>query len=429
MQVRALKHRSELLRRAGILSAAFVLATIAAATAGAATKQDIDAHSYKLGSINSWSEAVGAGVKELALSSPADPAEMDELAASAEEIAAEHGVSVYRETDFLVTDLFPASVTDGKQVLLIYKGQTLDKYFALKRQKQDLVAAGAYTGDAREGIAREFGRLLSYPEATIDVRLNKPGAVAMRSPSDEKRFSGVWKAPTVSLDDPRWHIEDVACINGCSLIAYNYFHELLVDPENDDKSVVDLYEDVNAFNEKYIALLTTNRTHEQRAGYDAAYDAALDCNPDGDGLQHEITAPPPTEIEERDDAVIIRYEYWNAVRTVHLDGASPPSDLKPTRLGYSVGRYDGQALVVETSGLEPSQIRIGARNYGKFFLSEDARFVERYTVSEDGNRLEIDWSVTDPLNLRQPYVGKVTLLSAPDWELDEFVCEAITGEF
>ena len=389
---------------------------------------DLDERSYRLGSIASWSEAVGAGVKELALSSPVDPAEMDDIEAAAEEIAAEHGVDLYRETDFLVTDLFPASITDGKHVLLIYKGTTLDRYEALKQKKAALVEAGEYSGVAREDVAREFGRLLSYPESNIDERLEKAGKAVPRRSAARPSMNGVWKAPTVSLDDPRWRIEDAACLNGCSLVAYNYFRELLDDPQNDDRSVVDLHAEVQAFNEDHIAMLTTPKTLEQRARYDAANDAGLDCTSDGDGLQHQITAPPPIEIEERGDRVIIRYEYWNAVRTVHLDGRRPAT-VTPSRLGYSIGRFDGSTLVVETSDTLPSQIRLGARGAGKFILSEDARFLERYTVSDDGERLDIEWSVTDPVNLRGPYIGKIVLLSAPDWELDEFRCEAITGEF
>jgi hypothetical protein len=67
-----------------------------------AQAQDTDLRSYRLGSTASWSEAVSVGVKELALSSPATPDEMDALIGEAKNIAARFGISVYRETDLLV---------------------------------------------------------------------------------------------------------------------------------------------------------------------------------------------------------------------------------------------------------------------------------------------------------------------------------------
>lgn len=410
---------------AGIALLACAMVAGAQAAQGGGSR-DIDMRSYRLGGISSWSEAVGAGIKELALSAAVDPDEMDDFVNEAEKIAADYGVSVYRETDFLVTDLFPASVTDGKDVLLLYKGTTLDRYLALKSRKANLIKAGEYSGVARENIARGFGQLLSYPESNIDERLSKTGREVLQAGADRPSLQGVWKAPTVSLDDPRWRIEDVACLNGCSLVSYNYFSDLLRDPENDERSVVDLYADVKTFNENHVSLITTPVTLRQLTGYDAANDAALDCTPEGDGLQHQITAPIPIEIEQRDDVVLIRYEYWNAVRTVYLDGRRSSPDAGPTRLGFSVGRYDGSTLIVETTNLVPSQISLAG---GKFVLSENARFVERYTINDDGDRLDIEWSVIDPVNFREPYIAKAVLLDAPDWELDEFVCEAITGEF
>lgn len=132
---------------------------------------EIDRRSYRLGGIDSFAEVVSIGIKKLALSSAMAPQEMDALVDDARRIAADNSVELYRETDFLVTDLFPASATQGKHVLLIYRGTAKDEYVALKQRKTELTATGKYTGKAREDIAREMGRLLSYPEAKIDEML------------------------------------------------------------------------------------------------------------------------------------------------------------------------------------------------------------------------------------------------------------------
>lgn len=135
----------------------------------------IDQRSYNLGGIGAFAEMVGAGVKTLALSAPLDPEEMDATIEQAERIAANHGVGVYRETDFLVTNLFSASITDGKHVLLICHDSTRQEYMDLKALKQQLVEADQYDADAQTEVARRLGELLSYTEEKIASLLAAEG--------------------------------------------------------------------------------------------------------------------------------------------------------------------------------------------------------------------------------------------------------------
>ncbi len=60
---------------------------------------------------------------------------MDALVEEAERNARDHHVELFRETAFLVTDLFPADLTEGKHVLLIYRGNTQREYMELKAEK------------------------------------------------------------------------------------------------------------------------------------------------------------------------------------------------------------------------------------------------------------------------------------------------------
>lgn len=135
--------------------------------------QAVDARSYQLGILGGFSEVVRLGVKELALSEVMSPEEMDDILPDAQVVADRNGVLLYREADLLITDLYPADVALGKHVLLVYTGDTLDKYLAIKADKQALVDAGKYKGEARTEIARRFGRLLSYPMPVIDELIRK----------------------------------------------------------------------------------------------------------------------------------------------------------------------------------------------------------------------------------------------------------------
>ena len=133
----------------------------------------IDERSYQLGVIAAFAEVVGLGVKRLALSSAMPPAEMDALIDEAEKIIARNHALSYRESDFLVTDLFPEEVTEGKHVILIYNDPLKDEYVVLKKRKQKLIDEGRYEGEERKEIAREMGRLLSYPEERIERMLSE----------------------------------------------------------------------------------------------------------------------------------------------------------------------------------------------------------------------------------------------------------------
>lgn len=134
-------------------------------------KNSIDRRSYNLGVIGAFAEVVNLGIKKLALSAPMTPEETDALIDVARRIAEDNHVQIYRESDFLVTDLFPAEITEGKHVLLIYKGKTKQEYLDLKAKKESYIRSGHYHGEARENIARSMGKLLSYPDVKIDSLL------------------------------------------------------------------------------------------------------------------------------------------------------------------------------------------------------------------------------------------------------------------
>ncbi len=241
-------------------------------------------------------------------------------------------------------------------------------------------------------------------------------------------IAGVWTNALLSPEDERWRIEDLACArSGCSLAGFKYLQSLLRDPGNDDRSVKELFYEMQDYEKQQNKDLLTPVGLKKQAEYDPAQGAALDCTPEGDSLRHQILAPVPMQIEQFDDEVVFRYEYWNAVRTVYLNGRSYPLDAPPTRLGHSTGRYEGATLVVETTHVIPNVIGVPGR--GAFAPHADTRFIERYTLNADNGRLDLELAIIDPVHFHKPYDNQRSFLPAPDWELEEFVCEAITGEY
>ena len=251
---------------------------------------------------------------------------------------------------------------------------------------------------------------------------------AYAGPAGRPDISGVWSNALLTPDDERWRIEDLACArSGCSLTGFKYLQSLLQDPENDDRTVKELFYRMREYEQEQNRNLLTPVGLEKQAQYDPAQGAALDCTPEGDSLRHQILAPVPMQIEQYDDRVIFRYEYWNAVRTVYLDGRAAPSGAPATRLGHSTGYYQGNTLVVETTNVIPNVIGVPGR--GALAPARDTRFVERYTYHEENGRLDLELAIIDPVHFRRPYENQRSFLPAPDWELEEFVCEAITGEY
>ena len=92
------------------------LALLTAVSHGQESRPTIDQRSYNLGVMGGFAEVVRLGVKKLALSEVMTPDEMDGVMEDAEIIAKRNEVLLWRETDFLVTDLFPEDVAKGKKI-------------------------------------------------------------------------------------------------------------------------------------------------------------------------------------------------------------------------------------------------------------------------------------------------------------------------
>jgi catechol 2,3-dioxygenase-like lactoylglutathione lyase family enzyme len=128
---------------------------------------------FTLGMMNAYAESVSNKAKILGLGEPLTAEETDELYDYAKMIAERNKVKIYREPDLLVSDLFPAFLTQNRHVILIYIDDTLDKYLAIKADKEKLVKSGSYKGEARKNIARRFAKLLSYKEDVVEQKLSK----------------------------------------------------------------------------------------------------------------------------------------------------------------------------------------------------------------------------------------------------------------
>ena len=105
----------------------------------------------------------------------------------------------------------------------------------------------------------------------------------------------------------------------------------------------------------------------------------------------------PIEIDVQADRIDIRYEEGGSSRVIWLDGESPPADQPYTAVGYSVGRWEDDALVVETTHMESPTI---VNDLGHP-LSRDAVLTERYWKEPGETTLRLEFQIEDPVNYTQ----------------------------
>jgi len=129
----------------------------------------------------------------------------------------------------------------------------------------------------------------------------------------------------------------------------------------------------------------------------------------------------PTQFAFVDDGPVIslHHEYFNTVRTIHMVGVTNPSTQPMTPLGYSVGRWENNTLVVETTRINWHEHDI--RGHPQ---SEQVSIVERFTLREDQTTLDYRMVITDPVYLTEPAVYERSW-HALGRDLETFLCDRI----
>jgi hypothetical protein len=107
------------------------------------------------------------------------------------------------------------------------------------------------------------------------------------------------------------------------------------------------------------------------------------------------------EILQTPTTLTLKYGYMDFTRTIHLDQAQHPSNLKASVGGHSIGRWEQGVLVVDTVGFLPGVLS----PLGGVLHSAQLHVIERFSLDASGNTLTRDYTVADPLYLQQPYSG------------------------
>ena len=124
----------------------------------------------------------------------------------------------------------------------------------------------------------------------------------------------------------------------------------------------------------------------------------------------------PYQLVQAPKVLVMLYE-GEFPRQVYMDGRRHPKDPSPTWLGHSIGRWEGDTLVVDTVGFN-GKVWVGMPGLPS---SEMLHITERYTRPDMGH-LEVEITVDDPGAYVKPWKVKKTSALAQDYELMEFIC-------
>ena len=141
------------------------------------------------------------------------------------------------------------------------------------------------------------------------------------------------------------------------------------------------------------------------------------CSPQS--IVYSVQGPFPFAIDQTRDTIVFRYEYYDQVRVIFMDGRGhPPADAPHTKMGHSIGRWEGDELVVDTTHIAASTITNTGLDH-----SDQIHMVERYKLSADGSRLVATQWFEDPLVLDNNGARFIQWVKQPGQHVYPYECD------
>jgi hypothetical protein len=116
--------------------------------------------------------------------------------------------------------------------------------------------------------------------------------------------------------------------------------------------------------------------------------------------------------------IVIRTELESVERVIHLDQSSHEG-VEPSVQGHSIGRWEGDVLVVDTARFAEHSMG----NAQKLPSGPDKRLTERFALSADGKRINYSFELTDPKYLTEPVGYELEWVYSPDFEMVRLPCD------
>jgi len=147
----------------------------------------------------------------------------------------------------------------------------------------------------------------------------------------------------------------------------------------------------------------------------AVKDPGVDCLPLGIPISSLVSEVH--KIVQTPGLIVILLEVDNAHRQIYTDGRKLPVDPQPSWLGYSVGKWDGDTLVVDTVGFN-DKAWLDILGHPR---SEAMHLTERYHRRDFGH-LDVEMTFDDPKMYTRPFSIRITHQLIPDSDILEYFC-------
>jgi hypothetical protein len=147
----------------------------------------------------------------------------------------------------------------------------------------------------------------------------------------------------------------------------------------------------------------------------ATRDPGVDCLPLGIPISSLVSEVH--KVVQTPGLIVVLLEVDNAHRQIYTDGRKLPPDPQPSWLGYSVGRWEKDTLVVDTVGFN-DKAWLDVLGHPR---SEAMHLVERYHRRDFGH-LDVEMTFDDPKMYTKPFTIKVTHQLIPDSDILEYFC-------
>jgi hypothetical protein len=161
--------------------------------------------------------------------------------------------------------------------------------------------------------------------------------------------------------------------------------------------------------------------HLARTAADPGYEIPeRTSNCEAPGMPYMMVMPYALEFLFTPGKITVNQEAQMQVRRIYTDGRALPENPDPTYFGYSVGRWEGETLVVETVGTRPGQ-RLGIRGITN---GPNLKITERIYLDEaNPDLMHLDFTYEDPDVLEQPWTQTHTFRRNRGWEQIEYLCD------